>query len=147
MTQMTGSFTVLDTNGAAGETLTFGLFSDDNTALHINGQSFTATGGDVNAMLGNPEGVGADQWLVMDVRTGNSNALGLITLAEGTYNFEAFQMEEGGDAGLEVWVAAGDRLASGIGSGASSHWYRTRLPISQRAIQVWAWFSVPALVR
>jgi hypothetical protein len=118
MTQMTGAFTVLDTNGAAGETLTFGLFADDNTALHIIGRSFTDAGGDINAMIANPEGVGTDQWLVMDVRTGNSNALGLITLPEGSYNFEAFQMEEGGDSGLEVWVAAGDRLATGIASGA-----------------------------
>jgi hypothetical protein len=118
MTEMNGEFQVLDTDGAAGETLTFGLFADDNAALHILGQSFTMAGGDVNAMILNPEATGTDQWLVMDVRTGNTNALGLITLMEGTYDFEAFQMEEGGDSGLEIWVAAGDRLATGIGSGA-----------------------------
>jgi hypothetical protein len=112
-----GEFTVLDTDGAAGETLTFGLFADDNAALNILGQSFTAVGGNVNAMLGNPEG-GTNQWLVADYRTGNTDAYGLITLAEGTYDFEAFQLEEGGGAVLEVWVAAGDRTATGFGSGA-----------------------------
>lgn len=115
-TVMTGQFQVLDTNGAPGETLTFGLFTDDNSALNIIGQSFTGVGGDVNAVLGNPEG-GANQWLVADFRTGNSNAYGLINLAEGNYNFEAFQLEEGGDSGLEIWVAAGDHLLDGIGSG------------------------------
>jgi hypothetical protein len=114
MTRMTGQFEVLNTDGAPGETLTFGLFSDDNTALHIIGQDFTGVGGDANATILNPEPTGTDDWLVMDIRTGNSNALGLITLPEGNYNFEAFQMEEGGDAGLEVWVAAGDHTATGF---------------------------------
>jgi hypothetical protein len=116
----TGQFQVLDTDGAAGETLTFGMFADDNAALHIIGQSFTgvsdfdAPAPDVNiATLGNPEG-GADQWLIADYRTGNTNAFGLITLAEGNYNFEGFQLEEGGDAGYEVWVAPGNRLATGF---------------------------------
>jgi hypothetical protein len=120
-TWTTGQFQVLDTDGAAGETLTFGLFADDNAGLHILGQSFTgvsdfdAPNPDVNvATLGNPEGM-SDQWLIADYRTGNTNAFGLITLTEGVnYNFEAFQLEEGGDAGLEVWVAPGDRLATGF---------------------------------
>lgn len=116
-TAVTGQFQVLDTNGAAGETLTFGLFADDNAALHIAGQSFTAVGGNVNAQLVNPEGL-SDQWVVADYRSGNTNALGLITLPEGTYSFEAFQLEEGGGSGLEVWVAAGDQLATGFNSGA-----------------------------
>jgi hypothetical protein len=111
MSMMNGTLQVLDTNGAPGEVLTFGLFADDNSALHIIGQDFTAVGGDLtNTMLLDLEGTG-DDWLVSDFRTGNGNALGLITLPEGNYNFEAFQMEEGGDAGLEVWVAAGDQTA------------------------------------
>jgi len=120
-TAVTGSLQVVDTNGAAGETLTFGLFADDNAGLHIVGQSFTgvsdfdAPDPDNNvAILDNPEG-GTDQWLIADYRTGNTNAFGLITLPEGTYSFEAFQLEEGGDSGLEVWVASGDQLATGFG--------------------------------
>jgi hypothetical protein len=115
MTEMTGELQVVDTDGAMGETLTFGVFSDDNTGLHILGQSFTGFGG--AGTLGNPEGM-TDQWLLGDFRTGNSNALGTITLMEGSYDFEAFQMEEGGDAGMEIWVAQGDRLADGTNSGA-----------------------------
>jgi hypothetical protein len=117
-TAVTGEFTVLDTNGAAGETLTFGLFADDNAALHILGEDFTAAaGGGGAAVLGNPEGL-TDQWLVADFRTGNTDSYGLITLPEGTYDFEAFQLEEGGGAALEVWVAAGDQTATGFNSGA-----------------------------
>jgi hypothetical protein len=114
-TAVDGEFTVLDTNGAAGETLTFGLFADDNAALHILGQSFTGMGG--GGTLGNPEGL-TDQWLVADFRTGDTNAFGSITLPEGTYDFEAFMLEEGGGAALEVWAAAGDQTTAGFGSGA-----------------------------
>ncbi|HEY3394890.1 MAG TPA: PEP-CTERM sorting domain-containing protein, partial [Lacipirellulaceae bacterium] len=72
---------------------------------------------DVNiATLGNPEAM-TDQWLIADYRTGNTNAFGLISLAEGNYSFEGFQLEEGGDSGYEVWVAAGDHLATGFNSG------------------------------
>jgi hypothetical protein len=116
-TAVTGTFQVLDTNGAAGETLTFGLFGDDNAALHIVGQSFTGVGGDENAVIATPAGE-SDSWLVADYRTGNTNAYGLLSLPEGTYNFEAFQLEEGGGSGLQVFVASGDRLTSQIGSGA-----------------------------
>jgi hypothetical protein len=116
-TALTGQFQVLDTDGAAGETLTFGLFADDNAALHIIGQSFTGVAdftGDGTATLINPEG-GADQWLVADYRGGNTNTFGLITLMEGVnYNFEAFELEETGDSGLEIFVAAGDQLATGF---------------------------------
>ncbi|HJQ80188.1 MAG TPA: PEP-CTERM sorting domain-containing protein, partial [Lacipirellulaceae bacterium] len=112
-TSVTGEFTVLDTNGVAGEVLTFGLFSDDNAGLHILGQSFTGVAGDMDT-LGNPEGM-TDQWLLGDYRTGNTNAYGLITLQDNTtYDFEAFMLEEGGGAVLEVWVAPGDQLATGF---------------------------------
>lgn len=113
MTMMNGTLQVLDTNGAPGETLTFGVFADDNAALRIIGQDFTFVtdlSGDGDALLQDLEGTG-DDWLVADYRTGHTNAFGLITLTEGNYNFEAFHMEEGGDAGLEIWVAAGDQTA------------------------------------
>jgi hypothetical protein len=109
-TAVTGQINVTE----AG-TYTFGLFADDNAGLHIVGQNFTAVADfspDGAATLTNPEG-GADQWLVADYRTGNTNAFGLITLPVGTFNFEAFQLEEGGDSGLEIFVAAGDQLATG----------------------------------
>lgn len=115
-TAVTGTLQVLDTDGAPGETLTFGLFSDDNAALHIVGEDFTAAVGDGNTALGTPDG--ADIWLTADFATGNTNARGLISLMEGEYDFEAFQLEMGGGAALEVWVASGDRTASGFGSGA-----------------------------
>jgi hypothetical protein len=119
-TQVTGAFTVLDTDGAAGEVLTFGLLADDNAALHIVGQSFTGVSDfspdGAGAMLLNPDTPpGTDQWLVADYRTGNTNAFGLITLQENTtYNFESFMLEEGGGAVLEVWVAPGNQLATGF---------------------------------
>jgi hypothetical protein len=112
-TSVTGQFTVLDTDGAPGETLTFGLFADDNAGVHVIGQNFTAVAGD-NDTLGNPEGL-ADVWLLGDYRTGDTNAFGLITLQENTpYNFESFMLEEGGGAVLEVWVAPGNQLATGF---------------------------------
>jgi hypothetical protein len=119
-TSVTGEFTVLDTNGTAGETMTFALLSDDNAGLHIIGQNFTGVS-DFDgtpttniATLGNPEGL-SDQWLIADYRTGNTNAFGLITLQDNTtYDFEAFMLEEGGGAVLEVWVAPGDQLATGF---------------------------------
>lgn len=118
-TQVNGSLKVLDTDGLAGETLTFGLFADDNAALRIVGQNFTSAVGDGNTAIGTPAGE-TDTWLIADFATGNTNARGLITLAEGDYNFEAFQLELGGGAGLQVWVAPGDRTASGFASGAFS---------------------------
>jgi len=115
-TAVRGGFTVLDTNGAAGETLTFGLFADDNAAIHIVGNSFTGVADfspDGSAVLDNPEGA-ADPWLIADYRTPNTNAFGLITLPEGNYEFESFQLEEGGNSALEIWVAQGDQLATGF---------------------------------
>ena len=118
-TQVTGSLKVLDTDGLAGETMTFGLFADDNAALRIVGQNFTSAVGDGSTAIGTPAGE-SDTWLIADFATGNTNARGLITLTEGDYNFEAFQLELGGGAGLQVWVAPGDRTTSGFGSGAFS---------------------------
>jgi hypothetical protein len=118
-TQVTGALKVLDTDGLPGETLTFGLFADDNAALRIVGQNFTSAVGDGTTAIGTPAGE-TDTWLIADFATGNTNARGLITLAEGDYNFEAFQLELGGGAGLQVWVAPGDRTTSGFGSGAFS---------------------------
>jgi hypothetical protein len=115
-TAVRGGFTVLDTNGAAGETLTFGLFADDNAAIHIVGSSFTGVADfspDGSAVLGNPEGA-ADLWLIADYRTPNTNAFGLITLPEGNYEFESFQLEEGANSALEIWVAQGDQLSTGF---------------------------------
>ena len=126
-TQVNGSLKVLDTDGLAGETLTFGLFADDNAALRIVGQNFTSAVGDGTTAIGTPAGE-TDTWLLADFATGNTNARGLITLAEGDYNFEAFQLELGGGAGLQVWVAPGDRTASGFGSGAFSPLVLDALP-------------------
>jgi hypothetical protein len=118
---------VLDTDGLAGETLTFGLFADDNAALRIVGQNFTSAVGDGSTTIGTPFGE-TDTWLIADFATGNTNARGLITLPEGDYNFEAFQLELGGGAGLQVWVAPGDRTTSGFSSGAFSPLVLDALP-------------------
>ena len=123
-TAVTGTFEVLDTNGASGETLTFGILSDDYTGLHIIGEDFTgvsdfdAPNPDANtATLGTPTGE-QDTWVLADYFTGNTNAFGLITLTEGVYDFEAFHGEGGGDSGLEIWVAAGNHLATGFNGAA-----------------------------
>jgi hypothetical protein len=118
-----GTFQVLDTNGApGGETLTFALLADDGAALHIVGQDFTGVGGDgravISPLLGETGPNADDVWLIADYDTGNTNALGLITLPEGTYSLEAFQHEAAGGAALEVWAAQGDRLTTGLASGA-----------------------------
>jgi hypothetical protein len=81
------------------------------------GQNFTAAVGDGNTALGTPAGE-TDTWLISDFATGNTNARGLITLPEGDYNFEAFQLELGGGAGLQIWVAPGDQTAAGFNGGA-----------------------------
>jgi hypothetical protein len=122
---VSGSFTVLNTDGLPGETLTFTLQSDDGSALRIIGQDFTGVSdfsGDGDAVLidgaslGDTAGAG-DTYLMFDngaAGTGNANTFGKITLAEGTYSFEAWQRQGGGDSGLEVWAAAGDFLATGF---------------------------------
>jgi hypothetical protein len=128
-TMVSGSFTVLNTDGQPGETLTFTLQSDDGSALRIIGQDFTGVSdfsGDGDAVLidggalGDFEGAG-DTYLMFDngsVGTGNANTFGKITLAEGTYSFEAWQRQGGGDSGLEIWAAAGDFLATGFNAAA-----------------------------
>lgn len=120
-TMVTGSFQVLNTDGLPGETLTFGLFSDDSSGLRIIGQDFTAVAdfsGDGDATLLDAEGNG-DTYLFAGIEsTGNTNSFGKITLPEGTYSFEAWQRQGGGDGGLEVWAAAGDYLATGYVQGA-----------------------------
>jgi hypothetical protein len=119
-TMVMGSFEVFNTDGLPGETLTFTLQSDDGSALRIIGQDFTAVSdfsGDGDATLTDVEGNG-DTYLVADYTGGNANAFGRITLTEGTYSFEAWQFQGTGDAGLEVWVAAGDYLATGFNSSA-----------------------------
>jgi hypothetical protein len=121
-TMVTGSFQVLNTDGLPGETLTFGLFSDDSSGLRIIGQDFTAAvdfSGDAGeATLLDVEGNG-DTYLYAGIEgTGNTNSFGTITLPEGTYSFEAWQRQGGGDAGMEVWAAAGDYLATGYVQGA-----------------------------
>ena len=124
-----GSLLVDDGDATAGETLqlTFGLFSDDGTALRIYGQDFTATGGDPNAVLVDIDG---DMALVADFWTGNSNAYGLIELKEGTYGFESFVFEGGGGSALEIFVASGDKR------GAYSHSTFSPLSINAEPIFV-----------
>ncbi|QDT75094.1 lectin-like protein [Lacipirellula limnantheis] len=116
-TKVNGTFEVLNTDGLPGETLTFSLQSDDNSAFHIIGQDFTGVSdfnGDDDATLTDLDGSG-DLWFSADIgNTGNVNSFGKITLPEGTYSFEAFHRQGTGDAGLEVWAAAGDYLATGF---------------------------------
>jgi hypothetical protein len=124
-TFVTGAFnvTAVDTDGQPGETLTFALQSDDSTALRIIGQDFlaasptTADGG--TSTLGDPEANGDTYLLAGFESTGNANTFGTIRLMEGqAYNFEAWHRQGGGDAGMEIWVAAGDYLATGFNSSA-----------------------------
>ena len=109
-----GAFLVDDGDDVLDETiqLTFGLFSDDGSALHIFGESFSETG--ANGELVEMDG---DMMIQFPSPTGNSNTYGLIELKEGTYGFEAFEYENGGDSGLEVWFATGDKRDA-IGGGA-----------------------------
>lgn len=121
-TFVTGSFTVLNTDGLPGELLTFALQSDDSTALRIIGQDFTASSpatadGGASTLM-DVEGNG-DTYLVAGFEsTGNANTFGTISLMEGTYSFEAWHRQGGGDAGMEIWVAAGDYLATGFNTSA-----------------------------
>ena len=106
-----GSFLVDNNNGVPDETiqLTFTLRSDDGSALHIFGESFTAVGGDGQTALTEKDG---DQMLTADFFTGNTNAFGLIELTEGTYGFEAFHFEGGGGDNLNIFFATGDHLGN-----------------------------------
>lgn len=119
-TKVWGGLTVNDGDGTAGETitLTFGIFSDDGSALHILGQNFNAVSdftGDGNASL---MSIAGDQSLAAEYPTGNTNAFGRIDLVEGNYNFEGFSFEGGGDSGFEIWYAVGDFLGSGFNASA-----------------------------
>ncbi len=106
LTKVIARVVVDDQDATPGETLTltFGVFADDGADLHIVGQNFSAVYGDGQATL---ETIGADTWLVADYWAGNTNALGVIDLVEGTYDIESHSYEGGGGSGLEVWWALG----------------------------------------
>jgi hypothetical protein len=126
-----GSLLVDDGDATAGEsiTLTFGLFSDDGHQFRVLGQDFDLTGGDTRAALVD---VGGDMALTADYFTGNTNALGRITLLEGTYDFESYMFEGGGGADQETFWAVGDKtagfdstfvpLSTSIGTEANQGW-------------------------
>jgi hypothetical protein len=96
-----GSFCVDNGNGTPGESieLSFRVNGDDGTQLRIVGQSFTAFGGDAHTYL---ETISGDAAVTGDFFTGNSNAVGHITLVEGNYDFEAFLFEGGGGDKIEI---------------------------------------------
>jgi predicted dienelactone hydrolase len=106
-TGMFGEFLVDDGDNTPNETLlvTFGLFSDDGSALHIVGEDFVAKGNRGEIV---PIDDGVDMMLQYPDPTGNSNTFGTISLEEGVHAFEAFHYENSGDAGLEIWFATGD---------------------------------------
>ena len=52
--------------------------------------------------------------LTAEYPTGDTNAFGLITLAEGLYAFEVLHYEGGGGSNLNVFAAAGNWMASGF---------------------------------
>ncbi len=106
LTKMIARIVVDDQDSTPGETLTvtFGLFADDGADLHIVGKDFSAVYGDGRATL---ETIGADTWLVADYWAGNTNALGVIELVEGTYDLESHSYEGGGGSGHEIWWALG----------------------------------------
>ena len=109
-----GEFAVLDTDGAPGEIITFGLRSDDGSQLRIFGQDFTAVSDFADAGDAALVDVDGDMALTAEYPTGDTNAFGLITLAEGTYAFEALQYEGGGGSYLDVYAVAGDFLGTGF---------------------------------
>ena len=106
-----GEFAVVDTDGMPGETLTFILRTDDGSQMRIVGHDFEAVGGDERAALVDVDG---DMALTAEFPTGNTNALGLITLDEGVYAFEALQYEGGGGSNFRLSVASGDQTAAGF---------------------------------
>jgi hypothetical protein len=108
-----GAFTIDDGDATAGETMTITVHvdSDDRAMFHIIGQSFTdvlSTDAGVAAELFEIDG---DDVMFADVDTCNTQFSGLIELTEGvTYDFQAFHVENGGDAGMQVLLASGDFL-------------------------------------
>lgn len=120
VTRLGGQLIVDNQNGTPGEsiTLSFGLYADDGMELRIVGQDFTTAAdftGDGTATL---EDVSGDMVVRADYYTGNCNAMGVITLTEGTYTFEATEFEGGGDSGMELWYAVGDFSATGFDTNA-----------------------------
>jgi hypothetical protein len=79
--------------------------SDDRSMFRIIGQDFADV--DAQTLLD----IDGDDVMFGDVDTCNTNYTGLIELTEGVeYSFEAFQVEAGGDAGMQVLFAEGDFL-------------------------------------
>jgi hypothetical protein len=113
-----GNLLVDNDNGTPDEeiTLTFGLFSDDGHQFRILGQDFDAAADFSDSGDAALVDVAGDMALTADYFTGNTNAFGLITLLEGTYDFESLMFEGGGGADQEVWWALGDKLATGFDS-------------------------------
>lgn len=109
-TKVRGRIIVDNGNSTPNEMLdlTFGIFSDDGSDLHIVGQDFTGVAGDARGALVE---IDSDMWLTADFFTGNTNTLGNITLKEGEYDIEADQYEGGGGSALEIWWAPGTLTA------------------------------------
>jgi uncharacterized repeat protein (TIGR01451 family) len=106
-----GEFVVDNRNGIPGETvdLTFILRTDDGSQLRIIGQDFTGTAGDTRTFL---EDIDGDASLTADFFTGITNALGHISLVEGTtYQFESYMFEGGGGSRFELQAALGTHTA------------------------------------
>ncbi|MES2707880.1 MAG: hypothetical protein V4726_14905 [Verrucomicrobiota bacterium] len=103
-TRVSGKIVVNDGDSTQDEMLelTFGVFADDGADLHIIGQDFTGFGG-----LGTLTDIGNDTWLTADFFTGNTNAIGNISLKEGEYDLEGHHYEGGGGSGYEIWWAPG----------------------------------------
>ena len=104
--RVTGEFVIDDGDATPGESLdlTFTIRNDDGGQLRILGQDFTATAGDGRTFL---EDIDGDMALTADFFTGNTNALGHITLTEGVYPFEAYMYEGGGGSRFEVQASPG----------------------------------------
>lgn len=102
-----GSFTVDNGNETPGEKLqvSFALKTDDGSAFHILGESFTAVAGDARATLLD---IGEDVALASDYYSGDDNPIGHIELTEGvTYQFQSYMFEGGGGSRYEVQAALG----------------------------------------
>jgi hypothetical protein len=106
-TAIFGAFTIDDGDGTAGETMEVSVHvdSDDRSMFRIVGESFT----DVDAQ--SLFDIDGDEVMFADVDVCNTDYTGLVTLTEGVeYSFEAFHVEAGGDAGMQVLFAEGDFL-------------------------------------
>lgn len=76
-----------------------GFNSDDGAYIKIPGQKFTEV---LPGSAGDQGAIGPDDTLTCDCLTGNANTFAKITLAAGTYPFEAGMFERGGGAYLTV---------------------------------------------